>query len=387
MNELSRHIERLLLSHDCVVVPQFGGFVTMGTSAQREEAEQLFFPPIRIVRFNPDLTEDDGLLTSTVRELHHCSTSEAKRHILRLVLNLRQQLLSDGQMDFGSIGVFQQDEDGRVSFSPCQAGVTTPWLFGLDAFPMSKLTVAQRNEHRKDPLRGGASRDQRDSQTITLHISKRGLKNTIAAAAIIVLCALFSSPFNESSQTSNQASILPPESAVVATPPSTPSSSSSPSLPSSSSSSLSTSSSSSPSTSSPSSSSLSTPSSSSPSPPSALAPSALHNIPVLGGSSVEPSSSSPPTTAPASPQASPAPESTPAGNFCIVLASHVSMKNANNFVKTLRERGLTKARVFNNGRVNRVIIDGFDTEAEAVANNVELHHANREYASSWVMAL
>ena len=70
-----------------------------------------------------------------------------------------------------------------------------------------------------------------------------------------------------------------------------------------------------------------------------------------------------------------------------MLASHVSMKNANNFVKTLRERGLTKARVFNNGRVNRVIIDGFDTEAEAEAKNVELHHANREYASSWVMAL
>ena len=353
MNELSRHIERILLDHDCVVLPQFGGFVTMETSALREEMEQLFFPPIRIVRFNPDLTEDDGLLASAIRELHHCSLSEAKRHIQRLVLDLRQQLLSDGQMDFGSIGVFLQDEDGRVSFSPCKAGVTTPQLFGLDAFHMPKLTVAQRSEHHKGSLLGGKTRNHDDSQTITLRISKRGLKNTVAAAAIILLCALFSPPRDEVSSTSNQATLLPAEP--------------SPSSDLSTSSALNT---------------PSAPSTSSPNSDSASSPTTL----VLDDSLVENNSLSENNSPLPVPQA-PTAESKPAGKFCIVLASNVSMKNANNYVQTLKKRGFSNARVYNNGRMNRVILDGYDMEAEAIAKNVALHQANREYASSWVMAL
>ena len=298
MNELSRHIECLLLSHDCVVVPQFGGFVTMATNAMREETEQLFFPPIRVVRFNPDLMEDDGLLTTAIREQHHCTPTEAKRHIQRMVLDLRQQLLTDGQVDFGSIGMFSQDEDGRVSFSPCQAGVVTPQFFG------------HRRGSQFEALghEGGS-----DSQHITIHISKRSLKNVVAAAAIILLCALFSSPLEEAIAPSNQASLLPSEPTTevrqnVTTP----------------------------------------------------APS----VSVLGGSAVEtvPPIESVAASAPSSPveAAAPSAESRPAGNYCIVLASDVSKKNANRYVETLQKRGFANARVYNNGKMNRVIIDGFE---------------------------
>ena len=294
-----------------MVVPQFGGFVTMASSATREEMEQLFFPPIRVVRFNPDLTEDDGLLTTAVREQLHCSPTEAKRHIQRLVLDLRQQLLSDGQVDFGSIGLFSQDEDGRVSFSPCQAGVVTPCFFGLDAFPMPKLTAAQRNGHRRGSRSAQfAHGAAHDSQLITIRISKRSLKNTLAAAAIILLCALFSSPLEETVR-SNQASLLPSEPTTE-----------------------------------------------------------LREATPSSESVTEVSS-----------------ENEPAGNYCIVLASNVSLKNANRYVETLHQRGFTNARVYNNGKMNRVILDGFQTKEQASEKNTELHHTNSEYASTWVMAL
>lgn len=362
MNELSRHIECLLLSHDCVVVPQFGGFVTMATNAMREETEQLFFPPIRVVRFNPDLMEDDGLLTTAIREQHHCTPTEAKRHIQRMVLDLRQQLLTDGQVDFGSIGMFSQDEDGRVSFSPCQAGVVTPQFFGLDAFLMPKLTAAQRSGHRRGSQfealghEGGS-----DSQHITIHISKRSLKNVVAAAAIILLCALFSSPLEEAIAPSNQASLLPSEPTTevrqnVTTP--APEARQN----------------------------ITTPSPSM----SVLGGSAVETVPPIESVAVSAPSSPVEAAAPSSPSSSasaPSAESRPAGNYCIVLASDVSKKNANRYVETLQKRGFANARVYNNGKMNRVIIDGFETEQEAIGKNTELHRTNREYASTWVMAL
>ena len=45
MIELSRHIESLMLKHDCVIVPGLGGFVTQYVPARRVEGEQLFLPP------------------------------------------------------------------------------------------------------------------------------------------------------------------------------------------------------------------------------------------------------------------------------------------------------------------------------------------------------
>ena len=355
MNTLSRHIERILLNHDCVVVPQFGGFVTMGTSSTREETEQVFFPPIRVVRFNPELTEDDGLLISDVREELRCQDSEAKRHIQRLVLHLRQQLLADGQVDFGCIGVFSQDEDGRVSFAPCQAGLPTPNYFGLDAFLMPKLTTAQRTGKHRIVQQQTNNESSSDSQGIIIHISRRSIKNVIAAAAIILLCVLFSSPFDD--HHSNQASLLPSES-VTEKP----------------------------------------------------KPKAETPVKVASGPSKETAPVSPVTTAePSAPSTSPAVaseassetavtekstpapvddiKSTPKGTHCIVLASNVSLKNANRYVQTLQERGFANARVYNNGKMNRVIIDGFQSETEAYNKNVELHHTNKEYASTWVMAL
>lgn len=360
MNELSRHIECLLLSHDCVVVPQFGGFVTMATNAMREETEQLFFPPIRVVRFNPDLMEDDGLLTTAIREQHHCTPTEAKRHIQRMVLDLRQQLLADGQVDFGSIGMFSQDEDGRVSFSPCQAGVVTPQFFGLDAFLMPKLTAAQRSGHRRGSQFEALSHEGgSDSQHITIHISKRSLKNVVAAAAIILLCALFSSPLEEAIAPSNQASLLPSEPTTevrqnVTTPAPEAHQQVSTSAPS----------------------------------ESVLGAPAVESVdPIVPVEATAASAPSSPVEAASNTAAAPSAESRPAGNYCIVLASDVSKKNANRYVETLQKRGFANARVYNNGKMNRVIIDGFETEQEAIGKNTELHHSNREYASTWVMAL
>ena len=73
MNELSRHIEKLLLSHDCVIVPQLGGFVTQYVSARHVGCENLFLPPRRTVGFNPQLKLNDGLLVQSYMQAHETS--------------------------------------------------------------------------------------------------------------------------------------------------------------------------------------------------------------------------------------------------------------------------------------------------------------------------
>ena len=55
MLRIITHIERLLLTHDCVILPKFGGFVLQILPATYEEEEHSFRPMRKEVMFNVTL--------------------------------------------------------------------------------------------------------------------------------------------------------------------------------------------------------------------------------------------------------------------------------------------------------------------------------------------
>ena len=74
MITLARHIELLLLEHDCVIVPGFGGFIANHVEAQYSgEQEQLFLPPYRTIGFNQQLKVNDGLLLQSYMAAYDAS--------------------------------------------------------------------------------------------------------------------------------------------------------------------------------------------------------------------------------------------------------------------------------------------------------------------------
>ena len=75
--ELDRHIEILLLSNDCVIVPGLGAFVAHHIAAGYDEQEGLFFPPLRTVGFNPQITMNDSTLAQSYADAYDISYPEA----------------------------------------------------------------------------------------------------------------------------------------------------------------------------------------------------------------------------------------------------------------------------------------------------------------------
>ena len=65
MLRIITHIERLLLTHDCVILPKFGGFVLQTLPATYQEEEHLFRPMRKEVMFNVTLQHTDGLLSES----------------------------------------------------------------------------------------------------------------------------------------------------------------------------------------------------------------------------------------------------------------------------------------------------------------------------------
>ena len=94
MNVLERHIEILLLSNDCVIVPGLGGFMAHHVDARYDETDGTFLPPLRTLGFNPRLTMNDSLLVQSYIEAYDISYPEALRRIEAEVAEIRQHLES-----------------------------------------------------------------------------------------------------------------------------------------------------------------------------------------------------------------------------------------------------------------------------------------------------
>ncbi len=145
MNELERHITKLLLSNDCVIVPGFGGFMAHHRDAWYDEESRMFYPPTRTIGFNPQLTMNDSLLIQSYVDVYDISYPEAAVRIENEVDELKKKIQIDKFYELNGIGTISIGSNGMYEFRPCEAGLLTPGLYGLSSFEIDSLPVV--NSH------------------------------------------------------------------------------------------------------------------------------------------------------------------------------------------------------------------------------------------------
>lgn len=215
MIELERHIEILLLSNDCVIVPDFGGFMAHHVDARYDEQENLFLPPQRTIGFNPQLTLNDSLLAQSYIEAYDISYPEALRRIEDEVRELRQHIECNGSYELYDLGIIRLNEYGKYEFEPCEAGILTPELYGLSSFIMKPIgsssvqtipAAIDKSEKESSPFDILVDSDEEDEgQERTIKLST--LRNIAVACITIIAFFFISSPINNSDLNSNEARI------------------------------------------------------------------------------------------------------------------------------------------------------------------------------------
>ena len=78
---ITQLIAELLHKHDCVIVPQFGGFVARNESAHFTKGNALLMPPTKQLLFNKNLIHQDGLLVSALMETSNITYNDAVQQI------------------------------------------------------------------------------------------------------------------------------------------------------------------------------------------------------------------------------------------------------------------------------------------------------------------
>lgn len=347
MNELTQHIERLLVTNDCVIVPGLGGFVTQYVTARRVDDENLFLPPYRTVGFNAQLTMNDGLLVQAFMQSYDTSYPETVRLVEDKVAEVKRCLHTEGVYELEGIGVLKLKLDGCYDFVPCEAGVLSPEHYGLSSFTMSEIQVVEKATAAfKTPtwqfLSVSGSRKKTEPKSkkndYVLHVNRNVVNYTVAAVAAVVFYCFFSLPLgNPTISSTNEASI---SSGMVFG--------------------------------------LSTLASSSDISQKEVTPvhSSNKNDEVTDVESADKEQEQPESIKKES-----------KGAYTIVLASAVAQKSAEAYVNDLHKSGLKDARIYTNKSMVRVVYANYLTEVEAHDALRLLRKQNVDFSDAWVMRL
>lgn len=347
MIELGRHIEILLLSNDCVIVPELGGFMAHHISARYDRDDNLFLPPLRTLGFNPQLKLNDSLLAQSYIEAYDISYPEAIRRIEDEVNELKQHLDNQGFYEIDDIGVLSLNEEGGYLFEPCEAGILTPELYGLSSFEIKRISdavvVNTDTETIKDEEQLNTQQeifaqsnvlndivDEDDNSTIKIKVA--WIRNAVAIAAAVVAFLFITTPVSNSEN--NQIVTSSFFSPVLLEPADTKEVSSDVKV--------------------------------------EDIKKALEDGENLSDTQSEKQELKEKTGSQVTSE-----------GYCIVMASHVAKQNAEAFVNELHAKGYTEAYTYIHNNIVRVVYGSYESEADAHSVLREIR-GNKYFEQSWV---
>ena len=337
--------------------------MTHNINARYEEQEHLFLPPLRTLGFNPQLNINDSLLVQSYIEAYDISYPEALQRIEDEVEELRQHLQNEGSYELNDIGTLALNEDGNYVFTPCEAGILTPALYGLSSVEMNRLSarqapsqpvVVQTSEPAEEPTAKivGIDTDtaetdaeyveEEEEEADVVRIKYTWIRNAVAVAAILIAVFILALPtgktdmmqrtisnlnngllFGMMSEDTNTSKIEIKKTDIAKV----------------------------------------------------VVKDSVAQRDTIQRDTVAAPKTEPVETA----------EEVRKG-FCIVLASYVSTRNANAFIERLQKQGYDQAEIFERNNIRRVIYGHYASENDAY-NDLRRFHRQSETAEAWVMSL
>jgi nucleoid DNA-binding protein len=177
--EINQYIKELLLLNDCVIIPEFGGFVANYKPATIENNQ--FFPPAKEIAFNNKLNSNDGLLINFISETESVDYFSARQKLVSFVEETNLNLERNRNVYFEGVGYLHYDSRENLLFEPQVKQNLLIDSYGLQNFSYEKLYQRQmpkpafKIEHQ---------------EAVPVIFQKRKLKKLIIAIPLLMAMAL-----------------------------------------------------------------------------------------------------------------------------------------------------------------------------------------------------
>lgn len=136
----------LLLQHNCVIVPSFGGFVAQRTSARIDSAKGVIIPPKKSVLFNKQLINNDGLLIAALSQANSIPYSEAAEEVQAHINEWEARLQMGGRITIDRVGNLFYDQERNLCFEQDRFYNLLLESFGLSSVHFVSVADAEAKE-------------------------------------------------------------------------------------------------------------------------------------------------------------------------------------------------------------------------------------------------
>jgi hypothetical protein len=131
---IEKHISALLYRYQCVTVPGLGAFLTEICSAHLDAGTHTFYPPKKLISFNANVKNNDGLLANHIALQEKISYTEAVASINIAVSQWKQALSDNDVITLKNLGEMALNSEGSIVFTP-----NTPVNYLTEAFGLSAV--------------------------------------------------------------------------------------------------------------------------------------------------------------------------------------------------------------------------------------------------------
>lgn len=174
--KLANYISDLLYRYECVIVPEFGGFVTNNKSARIDKINNTLHPPYKQITFNSHLTNNDGLLANYIASVDKIPY-ESALNFIQFEIDVWLEKIKVQDLYIESIGSFSLVQN-KLHFQPQKKLNYLTSSFGLTnvVIPEIKREVYKKEVEKLE-----------EKAPILISPERRKAPNYLKYAAIFVL--------------------------------------------------------------------------------------------------------------------------------------------------------------------------------------------------------
>jgi len=180
--DITFYLVELLRIHDCVIVPDLGGFVTNYRPAEMDLVSNSFSPPVKEIIFTAKLNKNDGLLVNYISETEGVGYFEARQIISEFVDEIWSRLENGEKISFRNLGTLQFDRQEKLTFEPEIHENFLLEAYGMESFQFPQL------EHREMIT---SKRVFVDKEAVRPVFSSRKVKSLVIGVPILIALIFF----------------------------------------------------------------------------------------------------------------------------------------------------------------------------------------------------
>lgn len=173
---LAEYISDLLYRYECVIVPEFGGFITNTQSAGISAYSNTFYPPSKQLTFNNHLKNNDGLLANYIASIDKVPFKSAMNFI-KFEVNQWKEELAKADLFLEKIGKLSLDGD-KILFEPKKEVNYLTEAYGLSTVVTPEI---KRETYKKQV------EELEEKAPILITEEAKGKPNYLKYAAIFIL--------------------------------------------------------------------------------------------------------------------------------------------------------------------------------------------------------